>query len=524
MTRYAEPAAVQRALLQRLRQAARVLLGSSSAPPVPATPDDPAAESAALLHELVTLARTSGRSDVVWLLLVAVSARFPTDDGVRTARRRLELAEPADGELWLLERGLGTLGPSADPLTEIDLVTGGVLVDVDFSARHDLNTGIQRVVRSTMPVWTRDHDLTLVVWTAPTALRLPDQRELARVLHWSDRESTPALAPTPRTAPPATGTGVPAAPPRRIVVPWRSVLVLSEVPAPDLCAPVAALAEHSGNVVTAIGYDCIPVVSADMMPPVEPNRFVRYLTILKHARRISGISASATAEFQGYSHMLPAQGLTGPDVVECLLPVEVPAGAGTQDPAGPSGAAHTGPPLVVVVGSHEPRKNHLAVLHAAERLWREGREFRLQFIGGSSWASGGFDDVVTRLRRAGRAVTVGRAVGDGELWAAYRAARFTVFPSLHEGFGLPVAESLAVGTPAITSSFGSTEEISRDGGTLLVDPRDDDALTEAMRRLLTDDALVARLHDEAVARPARTWEDYGRELWQQLVDDVRVAP
>jgi glycosyltransferase involved in cell wall biosynthesis len=108
-------------------------------------------------------------------------------------------------------------------------------------------------------------------------------------------------------------------------------------------------------------------------------------------------------------------------------------------------------------------------------------------------------------------------VRDEDLWNAYRTARFTVFPSLHEGFGLPVAESLAVGTPAITSSFGSTAEVAADGGTLLVDPRDDADLTAAMRRLLTDADLVQDLAAAAAARPRRTWDDYARESWAQLV-------
>ena len=70
-------------------------------------------------------------------------------------------------------------------------------------------------------------------------------------------------------------------------------------------------------------------------------------------------------------------------------------------------------------------------------------------------------------------------------------ARFTVFPSLNEGFGLPLAESLACGTPAVTSDFGSMREIvDGGGGALLVDPRDDHSVADGMRSLLTDDGLL----------------------------------
>jgi glycosyltransferase involved in cell wall biosynthesis len=88
---------------------------------------------------------------------------------------------------------------------------------------------------------------------------------------------------------------------------------------------------------------------------------------------------------------------------------------------------------------------------------------------------------------------------------------------LHEGYGLPVVESLAAGVPAITSNFGSMVEIAAGGGVLTIDPRDDLALTDAMRQLLTDDALIARLRTQIESRASRTWSDYADELWSGLV-------
>jgi glycosyltransferase involved in cell wall biosynthesis len=272
---------------------------------------------------------------------------------------------------------------------------------------------------------------------------------------------------------------------------------------------LAALAQHSGSAVGLIGYDCIPAVSADLLPPEEPERFVHYLTLVKHAHRVSAISDCAAQEFAGFVAMLPAQGLTGPQVTACLLPGEPPPPTSGPDPAPEL-------PTVVVVGSHEPRKNHLAVLHASEVLWREGHRFAVRFIGGASWASDAFDAQVRRLRSAGRPVEVDRSVDDDALWSAYRTATFTVFTSLHEGFGLPVVESLAAGTPVVTSDLGSLAEVAAPGGAVTIDPRDDDALVAAMRALLTDEALRTRLVAEALARPARGWADYAAETWAQL--------
>jgi glycosyltransferase involved in cell wall biosynthesis len=246
-----------------------------------------------------------------------------------------------------------------------------------------------------------------------------------------------------------------------------------------------------------------------MVPVGETDRFVHYLEVVKYTNRVAGISVSAAAEFHGFAAMLPTQGLPGPRVVECALPAD------TSEEHVPSSSPSARPPLVLSIGSVEPRKNHLAVLNAAEVLWREGLSFQLRFIGGGG-AGHDFAKRLRQLRRAGRLVRSDTAISEADLARAYRSARFTVFASLHEGYGLPVAESMAFGVPAITTNYGSTREIAEDGGVALVDPRDDADILRAMRRLLTDDAYLAQLTDEVRRRPRRTWEDYAAELWSTL--------
>jgi glycosyltransferase involved in cell wall biosynthesis len=434
-----------------------------------------------------------------WLLFVALTAAFPSPTQVKMVERALSLASPDMAANAVLEAAFDAAARFSDLDREIEIVNEGVVVDVDFCANHPHNTGIQRVVRQTMSRWDKNRDMVLVAWTkGGSAMRTITSVERRRVVAYnSNGEPNSAVVDPPRY---------------RIVVPVNCAVVLPEVPQAALCEPLAAIAEHSGNRVGLVGYDSIPVVSADMFPAAEPERFVRYLTIVKHSNAVAGISAAATEEFAGFVDTLSAQGLTGPSTFEVSLPVDLPDAPAVGE------RIEKDVPLILCVGSQEPRKNHLAVLFAAEVLWREGRSFRLRFIGGGSLMyTRDFDVRVKRLRKAGFDVEVLRGVNDSVLLNSYAEARFSVFPSLHEGYGLPVAESLALNTPSITSSYGSTAEIAAGGGCLTVDPRNDDELIATMRSLLTDEGLLARLHAEIATRDNSSWDDYADRLWADLV-------
>jgi glycosyltransferase involved in cell wall biosynthesis len=171
---------------------------------------------------------------------------------------------------------------------------------------------------------------------------------------------------------------------------------------------------------------------------------------------------------------------------------------------------------MLCVGSQEPHKNQRAALHAAERLWREGLDFEVRLAGGPGWSDDVLRPAIERLAEARRPITALGRVSDVQLKDEMRSADFVFFASLHEGYGLPVVEALACGTPVVTSNFGSQLEIAEGGGCLVVDPRNDDEVTDAIRRLLTIPDELRRLRSEALARPVRTWNEYAAELWDFL--------
>ena len=146
--------------------------------------------------------------------------------------------------------------------------------------------------------------------------------------------------------------------------------------------------------------------------------------------------------------------------------------------------------------------------------------FSLHFLGSGGLPPAELTGWLEQLVESDRPITVTSEVSDDDLTRALSSARFTAFLSLHEGFGLPVAESLALGVPVLASNVGSVRALADGHGGLVVDPRDADAITTQMRRLLTDDVLIDELRTLARAQPSRSWEDYAADLWRLVVEEA----
>jgi glycosyltransferase involved in cell wall biosynthesis len=452
---------------------------------------------AAVLVALVDHVAQTRNSHEAWLLATAIAGGYPSSEEVEAMLRGLQTAEPAER----MGIALGSVAVTAsavrsDSIT-LEVVTDAVVVDVHFCATNAHNTGIQRVVRNTVPHWNGVS--ALLAWTADgTGYRRLTNSQHALVTDWHS-----GMAPSP-----AGGES------DVLVVPLGGTVLVPEVPAHEHLERLIAIARYSGNRVGLIGYDAIPIVSADFVSEEESDRFAHYVGLVKHSTVVSCINRTTAEEFERLVAALAAQGLRGPHVEPLPLPVV----AAHEDT---TATVTDGLPLVLMVGSIEPRKNQLGLVSAASMLWKAGREFELLLVGGGSAANiAELERAVLPHRRVGRAISIARGWSDEQLGRAYARARVVVFPSLQEGYGLPVAEALATGTPVVTSNFGSTAEIATAGGCITVDPRDDAALAAAIDSVLSDDELHARLVAEARARRGESWNDYAAALWTQLTEDA----
>ena len=146
-------------------------------------------------------------------------------------------------------------------------------------------------------------------------------------------------------------------------------------------------------------------------------------------------------------------------------------------------------------------------------LWRRGLRFELQLIGLVHPETGRPAlDRIRALQAAGRPLHYDGPASEAGLARAYRACAFTVYPSLMEGFGFPVLESLSYGKPCICSAQGALGESAREGGCLAIERVDAPALAEAIALLLSDPERLDFLTAAAGSRVFKTWSAYTGEL------------
>ncbi len=151
----------------------------------------------------------------------------------------------------------------------------------------------------------------------------------------------------------------------------------------------------------------------------------------------------------------------------------------------------------------QPRKNVARILEAYRRLpVGVQAEHQLVIAGKEGWRVGELVAELRSLSGKGRVRWLDY-VEDGDLRALYQGASAFVFPSLYEGFGLPILEAFASGIPVVTSRSTSLPEVAGEAA-LMVDPTDSNAIAAAMALLLDDSTLVDRLKQAGLAR-ARTY-------------------
>ncbi len=371
------------------------------------------------------------------------------------------------------------------------------LLDLSHTSHTRARTGVQRVTRSLHK--TLGSEATAITWD-PFAQqwRELDQNEQANLssnspakkrgakwpLSTQIRGHWHALRGVKHSPPPAEG----------IIVP--------EIFSTDVHAALPLLPAQLPRV--ALFHDAIALKLPELTPPGTVTRFPGYMQELLTFQGIAAVSEDSRLALIDYWKWL---GLPQTPPVETI-----PLGIDSSPHVGPQDTKPN-PPQILCIGSIEGRKNHLALLQACENLWQQKQDFQLRLIGMSHATTGQAAlRKINQLIAAGHPLRYDGAVNEETLQSAYGECLFTVYPSIMEGFGLPVLESLQRGKPCICSAHGALGESARGGGTIMLESLTPDDLSRAIDTLLHDAKQRDQLSAEARARTYRSWQDYTSDL------------
>jgi glycosyltransferase involved in cell wall biosynthesis len=220
---------------------------------------------------------------------------------------------------------------------------------------------------------------------------------------------------------------------------------------------IGRMTERTGAMFVPLVHDLIPLELPEYVPtPWIGQHRSRLKTIAAYADGIISNSTSTTTALRKHIPNLPI--------------ATVPLGVGTL--AAKSAPTH-GKPYFVIIGTIEPRKNHLLLLHVWRRLVKEygERAPRLMIIGRRGWENEQVIDILERCSDLKGHVFECGMISDGDMANLLAGARALLMPSFAEGYGLPVVEALAMGVPVICSDIDAHREVGK-GIPEFLDPLD----------------------------------------------------
>ena len=248
----------------------------------------------------------------------------------------------------------------------------------------------------------------------------------------------------------------------------------------------------------------------------------RYLTLMTRlsvhrARRVIAVSAHTKTDLVRHFHVAPGKVTVIPNAMDDRFhPATDPdtLAAFKRD-------HHLPERFILFVGTLEPRKNLRRLIEAFGRIARADGDVALVIVGASGWMTSDLAPLVRRLTLTDRIIFTGY-VPDDDLPRWYQAATLFCYPSLYEGFGLPVLEAMACGTPVVTSNTSSLPELAGDVATL-VDPTNVAALADALHSLLADAPRRAAMSHAGIERARDySWEHTATATYAVIAEAARV--
>lgn len=299
----------------------------------------------------------------------------------------------------------------------------------------------------------------------------------------------------------------------------RSVYIVVSHANPDRARAVERLKRKTGTRLIYFIHDLIPL----LLPEFETKGWDE-----RCERRTLAVIRLADAILVNSNHtrdsLLGAIGSAAPVPRVCVLPLGVPMPPAVPRPPGPDNGCY-----FVMLGTIEPKKNHYFLLS----VWRQLREEmgpdtpRLIIIGRRGWEAENVIDILDRSRLLAGCVDERGRLSDREVRPVLAGARALLFPSLAEGFGLPLAEALSAGVPVICSDIPAFREVGGDVPEFL-DPLDGPSWRRAVVDFMADMSPRRQAQLERLRHwTPPTWENHFRALGKvigALGTEIREDP
>src|ERR1700720_3954904 len=368
---------------------------------------------------------------------------------------------------------------------------GALFVVTSHTSKSGARSGIQTVVRGLISGLSRNNaDFEAVRWSNWRSAFVPLRRKRQAYLGIAKQ-----VAPDRNQATSSDGS-------------W---LLLPEVIYETDPHRLIACARKQQMRVAALFHDAIPISHPELVRRKAAKYHADYMTALCKTDLVIPVSNSAAEQFRLFAekYRLPL-----PTIHVCSSAGEFPGIE--RPPAKPN-------PLpdavnILCVSTLEPRKNHKNLLEAFERATSALSHPRLWLhLAGDRYKDAEFIVELVKAARTRNPYIIWHGkVTDRQLANLYRECDFTVYPSIVEGFGLPIIQSLWNRRPCICANFGAMAETASKGGCLTVDVRDPAKLSGAIVTLATRSDVRHSLVEEIEAQHFKTWPDYATEICEAL--------
>lgn len=281
---------------------------------------------------------------------------------------------------------------------------------------------------------------------------------------------------------------------------------------------IRSFAKRQNINLAAIFYDAIPVLHPEYCNEEVISNHDYYMRGLSECDIVIPISNFSADSLEDFWHK---NNIEGCDVKVNLLPGEFGGYERVKEvQEGVKGVKNV--IRILCVSTLEPRKNHVRLIKACllmQDLHPE-LEWELILVGNRYAGNSDIPEYIESVSSRNNRINWMGVVDDLTLHQLYTDASFTIYPSIIEGYGMPIMESLWHGKPCICFNEGVMGELAKGGGCFTTNVMHEKDLSEAIYKLATDSALLERLSHEAVSRDIKLWKDYAIQLLECLNTDA----